>query len=116
MTIVSCYALKGIFNVDQFRLFYPVLPSKTMHFKSQKCSGGKHSKVCLTGLAVDNTFKERLSMFIVRKSQNPRCFNGVKHLPYRYRSQLKSWMSISYLKNGFENSTESLMSKREKSH
>ena len=64
-----------------------------MHINGQRCSGGKHSKVHVTGLAAGNAFGERLPMFVIGKSQNPRCFKGVKHLPCRYPSQLKSWMS-----------------------
>ena len=46
-TILSQYALKDIFRAGEFGLFYHSLPSKTLHFKGQKCSGGKHSKVHL---------------------------------------------------------------------
>ena len=60
---------------------------------SQKCSGGKHSEVRLTRLAAGNDFEERLPIFVIGKSQKPRCFKGVKHLSCQYRSQLKSWMS-----------------------
>ena len=61
--------------------------------KGEKCSGGKHSKVRLTGLAAGNALGERLPMFVIGKSAKPRCFKGVKTLPCRYRSQKKSWMS-----------------------
>ncbi|XP_057290295.1 tigger transposable element-derived protein 4-like [Hydractinia symbiolongicarpus] len=61
--------------------------------KGDKCSGGKHSKVRLTGLAAGNALGERLPMFVIGKSANPRCFKGVKTLPCRYRSQKNSWMS-----------------------
>ena len=85
-TILSWYALKDIFNADEFSLFYQNLPSKTMHFKGQKYPGGKHSKVPLAGLAAGSTFGERLSIFVIGKLQKPRCFRGVQHLPCRYRS------------------------------
>ena len=54
---------------------------------------GKHSKIRLTGLAAGNAYGERLPMFVIGKSVNPRCFKGVKTLPCRYRAQKKSWMS-----------------------
>ena len=92
-TILSRYSLENIFNADEFGLFYNCLPDKTYHFKSEKCSGGKHSKLRLTGIAAGNAKGERLQMFIIGKSKNPRCFKGVKSLPCRYRSQQKSWMS-----------------------
>ena len=63
-----------------------------MHFKSERCSGGKFSKVRLTGLAAANATGEKLPMFVIGKSAKPRCFKNVKNLPCRYRSQDKSWM------------------------
>ena len=92
-TILSRYPLENIFNADEFGLFFQCLPNKSLHMKGEKCSGGKHSKVRLTGLAAGNAFGERLPMFVIGKSAKPRCFKGVKTLPCRYRSQKKSWMS-----------------------
>ena len=46
-TLLSKYDLKYIFNADEFGLFYQCLPNKMYHFKGQKCSGGKNSKVRL---------------------------------------------------------------------
>ena len=48
-TILSRYPLENIFNADEFGLFYQCLPNKTLHLKGEKCSGGKRSKVRLTG-------------------------------------------------------------------
>ena len=42
-----------------------------MHFKGQKCSGKKHDKIRLTGLAAGNEFGERLLKLVIGKSQNP---------------------------------------------
>ena len=66
--------------------------SQTFHLKKDKCTGGKHSKVRLTGMAAGNANGERLPMFIIGKSKNSRCFKGVKRVPCRYRAQQKSWM------------------------
>ena len=82
-TTLSRYALKDIFNANEFGLFYQTLPSKTMHFKGHKSSDEK----------AGNAFGERLPTFVIGQLQNPRCFKGVKHLPCRCKSQLKSWMS-----------------------
>ena len=92
-TILSRYPLKDVFNANEFGSFYQCLPDRSYHLKGEKCSGGKHSKTRLTGLAAGNPFDERLPMFVIRKSKMPRCFKGVKHLPCRYRNQAKSWMS-----------------------
>ena len=42
--ILSNYSLANIYNADEFGLFYQALPSKTTHFKREKCVGGKFSK------------------------------------------------------------------------
>ena len=91
-TILSKYDLEDIYNADEFGLFFKALPNKSLHLKSEKCVGGKHSKVRLTGLAAANANGKKLPMFVIGKSAKPRCFKGIKHLPCRYRSQKKSWM------------------------
>ena len=63
-----------------------------MHFKNKRCSGGKFSKVRLTGLAAANAIGEKLLMFVIGKSMKPRCFKNVRNLPRRYHSQSKSWI------------------------
>ena len=64
---------------------------KKLHLKGEKCSGGKNSKIRLTGRAAANMIREKLRMFVIGKSQKPRCF---KHnLPCRYRAEKKSWMN-----------------------
>ena len=50
-TLLSIYKLEDVFNGDEFVLFYQCLPSKTYHLSGEKCSGGKNSKVRLTGMA-----------------------------------------------------------------
>ena len=51
----------------------------------------------MTGMAAGNAIGERLPMFVIGKSKNPRCFKGVKSIPCRYRAQPKSWMSSELL-------------------
>ena len=91
-TILSKYKLNKIYNADEFGLFYRVQPKKSFHIKNEKCVGGKHSKLRLTGLAAANAIGKKLPMFVIGKAKSPRCFKRVKHLPCRYRSQKKSWM------------------------
>ena len=92
-TILSNYEPRNILNADEFGLFYQALPKKTLHLKGEKCSGGKNSKIRLTGLAAANMIGEKLPMFVIGKSQKPRCFKHIKSLPCRYRAQKKSWMN-----------------------
>ena len=64
-TILARYHLKDIFNADEFGLFYKALPSKSLHFRSKRRSGGKHSKVRLTGMATSNALGEKIPMFVI---------------------------------------------------
>ena len=50
-------------------------------------------QVRLTGLAAANMIEEKFPMFVIGKSQKPRCFKHIKSLPCRYRAQKKSWMN-----------------------
>ena len=72
LTILSRYELNDIFNADEFGLF--IRPSKSMHFKNERFSGEKFSKVRSTGLAAANATGEKLPMFVIGKSAKPRCF------------------------------------------
>lgn len=92
MTILKNYAEEDIYNADEFGLFFKALPNKTLHLKDEKCSGGKHSKIRMTGLAAASMKGEKLPMFVIGKSQKPRCFKNLKQFPCRYRGQKKSWM------------------------
>ena len=91
-TLLSSYGLENIYNGNKLGLFYQCLPYKSYHLKTEKCSGGKHSKIRITGLAAANAFGNKLPMFVIGKAKNPRCFKNIKKLPCRYRSQRKSWM------------------------
>ena len=106
-TLLSNYHLEDIYNADEFGLFYECLPSKSLHLKSEKCVGGKHSKVRLTGMAAANAVGDKLPMFIIGKSKKPRCFAGLTNLPCRYLGQGKSWMD----RNLFEEWVRKLDSK-----
>ena len=84
---------KNTFNAHEFGVFYQGLPNKPLHLKGEKCSGGKHGKVRLAGLAAGNAYWERLQIFVFGTSVKPRCFNGAKTLSCWYRAQHKSWIS-----------------------
>ena len=91
-TLLSNYGLENIYNGDELGLFYQCLPYKSYQLKTEKCSGGKHSKIRITGLAAANAVGNKLPRFVIGKTKNPRCFKNIKKLPCRYRSQRKSWM------------------------
>ncbi|XP_057312199.1 tigger transposable element-derived protein 4-like [Hydractinia symbiolongicarpus] len=64
-TLLTNYKLEDIYNADEFGLFYQCLPNKPYHYKSEKCSGGKNSKVRITGLAAANAVGDKLPMFVI---------------------------------------------------
>ena len=55
--------------------------------------GGGGSRLKLTEMAAVSATGEKLPMFVIWKSQNPRCFKNITHLPCEYKSQKKSWMN-----------------------
>ena len=57
------YDLKDIYNADEFGVFYQCVPNK-----SEKCSGGKSSKVHRTGMASANAAADKLPMFVIGKA------------------------------------------------
>ena len=64
-TLLSNCKLEDIFNADEFGFFYQCLPNKTLYLKSKKCSGGKNSKIRITGLAAANSVGDKLPMFVI---------------------------------------------------
>ena len=112
-TILARYQTNDIFNADEFGLFYEVLPSKSLHFRGKRCSGGKHSKVQLTGMAVSNAFGEKIPMFVTGKSASPRCFKQVCKVPADIDLKRKhGWMGY-FLRNGCMRSIVSSKCKEE---
>ena len=91
-TILSRYELKDIYNSNELGFFYQALPDKSLHYKVERCSGGKHSKVRLTRPTAGNATGEKLPLFMIGKSAKLCCFSGVKSLSCRYCSPKKSSM------------------------
>ena len=79
--LLSNYGLENIYDANEFGLFYHCLPEKSNHLKMQKCSGGKHRKIRITGLTAANAIGNKLSMLVISKAKNPRCFKSIKKLP-----------------------------------
>ena len=91
--ILSRYNLQGIFNADEFGLFFQVVPNRTLKLKGKKCTGGKCSKVRLTGISTASATGEKLPLLVIGKTKNLRCFKNVKSLPCMYKVHEKSWMN-----------------------
>ncbi|UYV71339.1 TIGD4 [Cordylochernes scorpioides] len=82
--IISNYACKDIFNADETGLFWRLLPDKTLHFKGETCTGGKASKERITILLCCNMDgSEKMQPLVIGKAKQPRCFRGIKHLPFK---------------------------------
>ena len=61
-TILARCQVNDIFNADEFGLFCKALPLESLHFRGKYCSGGKHSKVRLTGMTASNALDEKIPM------------------------------------------------------
>ncbi|CAH0722847.1 unnamed protein product, partial [Brenthis ino] len=93
-TLHAQFSDDEIFNADETGLFYKLTPDKTLKFKGEKCTGGKLSKEGITVMVAANmsgTAKKKL--LVIGKSQRPRCFKNVRHLPVDYESNRKAWMT-----------------------
>ena len=88
-TILFHYDSRDIYSADEFALFYGALPTKSMHLKSKKCSGGKNIKIRLTGFVASNMRGEKIPMFVIGKSKKPCCLKGIRRTPCRYHAQKK---------------------------
>ena len=74
-TLLSNYGLKDIYNADESGLFCKC--TTTCQLKSEKCSGGKLSKVHITSTAVINAVGVTIPILVIEKAQKPRCFKNV---------------------------------------
>ncbi|XP_037521072.1 tigger transposable element-derived protein 4 [Rhipicephalus sanguineus] len=88
------YSPQDIFNANETALFFKLLLAKTITYKGDKCTGGKKSKERITVMLVANmTGTEKLLLFVIGKSRNPRCFKNIWSLPSDYAANKKAWMT-----------------------
>ena len=86
---LSNYEIKDIYSADKFGLFYECpTRNKTYQFNSEKCSGGKLSKIHISSIVAG----DKLPIFIIRSAKKPKCFKNVKFVSCHYRNQQKTWM------------------------
>jgi hypothetical protein len=93
-SLIENYQPKDVFNADETGLFFKCLPDKTLTFKNEKCHGEKHSKervTLLLGANMDGS--EKLKIFLIGKSKQPRCFRNIRWLPLHYKANSKAWMT-----------------------
>ena len=89
---------EDIFSADETGSFYRCLPGRTHVFKNDRCAGGKLSKKRLTALVTASMAGKKLSLLVIGKSANPRCFKNIKKLPLPYESNKKTWMIAAIFK------------------
>jgi len=89
------------------------MQDKTLAFKNEKCSGGKHSKKRHSLLLAVKIFgTDKLKPFLIGKSNKPRCISSVKSIPVENTANKKAWMN--YLENGYCKLTTKLKHKNAK--
>ena len=76
--------------------------------------GENTAKIRLTRMAAANAMGDKIPIFVIGKSKSPCCFEGVKHLPCRYRNQNKIWMNSILLKSGYGKWIQNLQKRRKK--
>ena len=112
-TLFSNYDLKDIYNVDEFGLFYQYLPNTTYQLKSEKCYGGKLSKINITGMATVNAMG---SNFPCSSLGRPRIHDASKMSSFYLNTtginEKVGWIG-NCLKSGSESWTRSLLLKEE---
>lgn len=94
--ILEKYSPQDIYNVDETGLFWKAMPTRTLAFKGEKCSGGKQAKQRITVLVGGSMAGEKLPLLVIGKSAKPRCFKN-KRLPtsLSYFANKKAWMVSS---------------------
>ena len=94
--IVQGYSSEDVWNLDESGVFWQALPDKDFGQKVKLCKSGKKSKQRFTvTFIVNGAGKSESKPIVIRKSENPRCFKGIKksELPVEYFSQPKAWMT-----------------------
>ena len=92
LTLLSNYELKDIYNADEVGLFYKCVINKTYQLQL------KLRKIRITGMAAANAVGDKITLFVIGKSQKSRCFKNVKFLLCRSKNQKKSWMDGALFK------------------
>uniref|UniRef100_A0A914UKF2 HTH CENPB-type domain-containing protein n=1 Tax=Plectus sambesii TaxID=2011161 RepID=A0A914UKF2_9BILA len=92
-----------IFNADETRLFWQLLPNKTLAFKGERCTNGKKSKERITVLVGANmSGTEKLPLLVIGKSAKPQCFRNA-HVLLNNTANKKAWMTGDVFKMWLEN-------------
>ncbi|XP_033124697.1 tigger transposable element-derived protein 4-like [Anneissia japonica] len=92
--ILNRYEASDIYNADETGLFWQMLPEKSLGFIGKEYHGGKQAKTRITVLVAANMDgSDKLPLFVIGKSKNPRAYKNVKKLPVKYTNNKKAWMT-----------------------
>lgn len=93
------YALGDIYNMDETGLFYKMAPTSTI--ARDEVEGLKKDKTRLTvALTANADGTDKRELFIIGKSERPRCFNRrfASDYGFYYRNNLKAWMNGEFFR------------------
>ena len=99
-TLLSNYDLENIYNADEFGFCYQCFPDISYQFKTDKCSGGEHSKIRIGCLAGANAVGNKLPMFFIGKVKNPSVLKTLRNLPVDIDHKERAGWIVFYLENG----------------
>ena len=75
-----------------------------MHFSGEECHGGKRAEDRITVLlAANQDGSYKIPVFVIGKSERPRCFKNYKVLLCDYKAQSNSWMTDEHVTNWVQN-------------
>ena len=94
--VVNDYDAKDIYNADEAALHWLLMPNSTL--ATRAVHGTKQDKRRITLLPCSNaTGEDKLDMWVIGQSMNPRCFGShkqrIQHLPIQYRNNKTAWMT-----------------------
>jgi hypothetical protein len=112
-SICDRYSERDIFNLDETRLFFRLLPSKTLSEKGEACTGGKVLKDRLTIFLCTSMQGEKLKPFVIGKYKKTRCFKNIQNenLPTLWRWNKKAWINTAVFEEWILNLNASLAKK-----
>lgn len=90
--ILKAATTNHIFNMDEIRLFWKKLPTKTIAKKGSKVHGVKFDKSAYTIAFFVSMDGEELTPTVIGHHANPRCFEN-KKIPVSYYSNKSAWMT-----------------------
>jgi hypothetical protein len=99
--LLSTYNARDIYNVDEFALFYQLLPDRTLEYRNN-VNGVKKSKMRITVvMCVNADGTDVRKPLVIGRAENPRCFRDIdmNSMPAIYKSSAKAWINTILFKD-----------------